>query len=184
MIREKNIKLFVTFSVFGSHIYEGGEKVDIEKLYQEYFSVVYKYILSMSRDPLTAEEITQETFFKALKKIDTFRGDSSVKVWLCQIAKNAYYDFIKHESRHTELADEYGEPQGSAEEDFLVKADAKALHVILHSLSEPYKEVFSLRTFGELSFSDIGELFGKSDSWARVTFHRAKLMIKEEMGNG
>ena len=88
MIRENNIKLFVTFSVFGSLIYEGGEKVDIEKLYQEYFSVVYEYVLSISKDPLTAEEITQETFFKALKKIDQFRGESSVKVWLCQIAKN------------------------------------------------------------------------------------------------
>ena len=68
--------------------------MDIEKIYQEYFSVVYKYVLSISKDPLTAEEITQETFFKALKKIDKFRGESSVKVWLCQIAKNEYYDFV------------------------------------------------------------------------------------------
>lgn len=158
--------------------------MDIEQLYQQYFSVVYRYVLSISRDPLTAEEITQETFFKALRKIDQFRGESSVKVWLCQIAKNAYYDFVKHQGRHEELPDEYGEPQRSVEDDYLVKADAKALHRILHSISEPYKEVFSLRTFGELSFSDIGELFGKSDSWARVTYHRAKLMIKEEMRNG
>lgn len=158
--------------------------MDIEKLYQEYFSVVYRYILSISKDPLTAEEITQETFFKALKKIDDFRGESSVKVWLCQIAKNAYYDYVKHQSKYDELPDEYGEPQGSVEDDYLVKAYAKELHKILHNLTEPYKEVFSLRTFGELSFSDIGELFGKSDSWARVTYHRAKLMIKEEMGNG
>lgn len=157
--------------------------MDIEKLYQEYFFVVYKYVLSISKDPLTAEEITQETFFKALKKIDEFRGESSVKVWLCQIAKNEYYDFVKHQGKHTELPDEYGEPIGSVEADFFVKADAKALHKILHELAEPYKEVFSLRAFGELSFSDIGELFGKTDSWARVTYHRAKLMIKEEMGN-
>lgn len=158
--------------------------MDIEKLYNEYFSVVYKYVLSISKDPLTAEEITQETFFKALKKIDKFRGESSVKAWLCQIAKNAYYDFVNRQGKYTELPDDYGEPQESAEEAFIFNADAKALHRILHDLAEPYKEVFSLRTFGELSFSDIGELFGKSDSWARVTYHRAKLMIKEEFGNG
>ncbi len=158
--------------------------MDIEKLYQEYFSVVYKYILSISKDPLTAEEMTQETFFKALKKIDEFRGESSIKVWLCQIAKNTYYDHVKRQGRHEELPDEYGEPQGSVEQEFFIKSDAKAMHRIIHYMEEPYKEVFSLRAFGELSFSDIGELFGKSDSWARVTYHRARLMIKEELENG
>ena len=155
-----------------------------EELYKEYFSVVYRYILSISKDPLTAEEITQETFFKAIKKIDDFRGDSSLKAWLCSIAKNTYYDFIKRQARHEELPEEYGDAVGSAEDIYITKADSRAMHRILHGLREPYKEVFSLRTFGELSFSDIGELFGKSDSWARVTYHRARLMIKEEFENG
>ena len=128
--------------------------MDIEKLYQDYFLVVYKYILSISHDPLTAEEITQDTFFKALKKIDDFRGDSGIRVWLYQIAKNTYYDYVKRQGRLSELPEEYGE------------------------------EIFSLRTFGELSFSDIAELFGKSESWARVTYHRARMMIKEGMKNG
>ena len=77
-----------------------------------------------------------------------------------------------------------GEPQGSVEQEFFIKSDAKAMHRIIHYMEDPYKEVFSLRAFGELSFSDIGELFGKSDSWARVTYHRARLMIKEELENG
>ncbi|MBQ9535640.1 MAG: sigma-70 family RNA polymerase sigma factor [Clostridia bacterium] len=158
--------------------------MDIEKLYREYFSVVYKYVLSISRDSLTAEEITQETFFKALKRIDKFRGESSVSVWLCQIAKNAYCDLVKQRDRYEELTDEAGEPQGSIEGDWIAKADIKAVHRILHQLPEPYKEVFSLRIFRDLSFSDIGDLFGKSDSWARVTFYRARLKIKEEMENG
>lgn len=158
--------------------------MDIEKIYQEYFSDVFRYALSISKDSLTAEEITQETFFKALKKIDEFRGESSIKVWLCQIAKNIYFDFIKRQSRYEELPDEYGELQASIESDWIINTDVKAVHKILHHLPEPYKEVFSLRVFGELSFSDIGELFGKSDSWARVTFHRSKLKIKEEMENG
>ena len=154
--------------------------MDLEKLYQDYFSVVYKYILSISKDPLTAEEITQETFFKALKKIDEFRGDCSVRVWLCQIAKNTYYSHVKKQFRFVEFKEE-DEPSEYAEFDLLSNYDSKAAHRILHNMKEPYKEVFSLRVFGELPFSDIGELFGKSDSWARVTFHRARLMIQEEM---
>lgn len=157
--------------------------MDLEKLYHDYFSVVYKYILSISKDPLTAEEITQETFFKALKKIDEFRGDCSIRVWLCQIAKNTYFNYAKKQSRFVELKEE-DEASECTEFDFLSDYDSKAAHRILHNMKEPYKEVFSLRIFGELSFSDIGELFGKSDSWARVTFHRARLMIKEEMEHG
>ncbi len=157
--------------------------MDLEKLYRDYFSVVYKYILSISNDPLTAEEITQETFFKALKKIDDFRGDCSVRVWLCQIAKHTYYNYAKKQSRFVELSEDNMQSE-YVEQDSLLGFESKELHRILHNLKEPYKEVFSLRIFGELSFSDIGELFGKSDSWARVTFHRARLMMKEEMENG
>lgn len=158
--------------------------MDIEQLYRDYFSVVYRYILSLSRDSLTAEEITQETFFKALKKIDDFRGDSNIRVWLCQIAKNTYFDHVKRQGRMSELPEDYAEPALLVEESALLSADAKEIHRILHDLREPYKEVFSLRTFGELPFSDIAELFGKSESWARVTYHRARIMIKEEMKHG
>ena len=181
---EENPLFFVTKTDLGSHIYEGGDDMDIEKLYQDYFLVVYKYILSISHDPLAAEEITQDTFFKALKKIDDFRGDSNIRVWLCQIAKNTYFDHVKRQGRLSELPEEYGEPAPSVEESFFLSADAKEIHRILHDLREPYKEVFSLRTFGELSFSDIAELFEKSESWARVTYHRARMMIKEGMKNG
>ena len=178
------IRNIVTFFRLDSHIYEGGEKVDIEKLYRDYFSIVYKYILSLSRDPLTAEEITQETFFKAIKKIESFRGDCNIRVWLCQIAKNLYYDHLKKLSRQEELPEEYGELSSSPEESVVREADRKVINRILHSLKEPYKEVFTLRTYGELSFSEIAELFEKNTSWARVTYHRARIMIKEEMENG
>ena len=158
--------------------------MDIETLYQDFFSVVYKYVLSISKDSLTAEEITQETFFKALKKIDEFRGESSIKAWLCQIAKNTYFDLIRRQSKYDTLPDEFADPRDEVETNYGNKADAMAIHRILHRLPDPYKEVFSLRVFGELSFSEIGELFGKSDSWARVTYCRAKLKIKEEYERG
>ena len=164
--------------------------MDIEKLYREYFTPVYRYTLSLVHDPDMAEEITQETFFRALKKINDYRGEASLKVWLCQIARNLSFDSLKRQSKTTALtkhddeSDDYELPAGSEsdpEEQLLRKQTAMKIHRILHDLKEPYKEVFQLRTFGDLSFADIGELFGKSESWARVTYYRSRMMIKEEL---
>ena len=165
--------------------------MDIEKLYREYFTPVYRYTLSLVHDPNMAEEITQETFFRALKKINDYRGEASLKVWLCQIARNLSFDSLKRQSKTTALtkhdddeSDDYELPAGSEsdpEEQLLRKQTAMKIHRILHDLKEPYKEVFQLRTFGDLSFAEIGELFGKSESWARVTYYRSRMMIKEEL---
>lgn len=150
-----------------------------QEVYEQYFPDVYKYVLSLCRDPALAEEITQETFFKALKHIDSFRGQCRLYVWLCQIAKNTYYTHLEKQKRPRPEPD----PPGDAgpEEQLLTQESAFEIHKALHRLSEPYKEVFSLRVFGQLSFRQIGELFGKTESWARVTYHRAKLKIKEEL---
>ncbi len=152
---------------------------DFQGVYDLYFKDVYKYALSLSRDPDLAEEITQETFFKALRKIDSFRGQCRLYVWLCQIAKNTYYTHSLHQSRETPVPGAVS--QEDLEENLLNKESAFEIHKILHRLPEPYKEVFSLRIFGQLSFRQIGELFGKTESWARVTYHRARLKIKEEI---
>ena len=164
--------------------------MDIEKLYREYFTPVYRYTLSLVHDPDMAEEITQVTFFRALKKINDYRGEASLKVWLCQIARNLSFDSLKRQSKTTALtkhddeSDDYELPAGSEskpEEQLLRKQTAMKIHRIVHDLKEPYKEVFQLRTFGDLSFAEIGELFGKSESWARVTYYRSRMMIKEEL---
>lgn len=157
-----------------------GETVtDFQEVYDLYFQDVYKYALSLSRDAQTAEEITQETFFKALKNIDSFKGECRLYVWLCQIAKNTYFTYARKEkSKAQEQEVTSGE---SLEERLLEKEAAFEIHKALHRLEDPYKEVFSLRVFGELSFKQIGALFGKTESWARVTYHRARLKIKEEM---
>ena len=150
---------------------------DIDAVYRKYFTDVYKYLVSLCRDPALAEELTQETFFKALRSLDSFKGDCSLYAWLCQIAKNLYFTHYKKQKRPLPVATEAAEDIESA---FINADDARKLHRILHHLDEPYKEVFTLRTFGELPFAQIGELFGKSESWARVTYHRAKLKIREE----
>ena len=159
--------------------------MNIEELYRTYFDIVYRYIRSVSQDGSLAEEVTQETFFKALKKIDQFRGDCDVRVWLCQIAKNTLYDHLKKQKKQL-LGDEKLEKIESAggellEEKLAQRSQAMEIHKVLHRLSEPYKEVFSLRTLGELTFREIGMLFGKSENWARVTYYRARVKIREEL---
>ena len=161
--------------------------MNIEELYRTYFDIVYRYIRSISQDGSLAEEVTQETFFKALKKADQFRGDCDVRVWLCQIAKNTLYDHLKKQKKQL-LGDEKLEKAESAggellEEKLAQRSQAMEIHKVLHRLSEPYKEVFSLRVFGELSFGTISSLFGKSESWARVTYHRACKKIREELSH-
>lgn len=164
---------------------EREKPMNIEKLYRTYFDIVYRYIRSISQDGSLAEEVTQETFFKALEKIDQFRGDCDVRVWLCQIAKNTLYDHLKKQKKQL-LGDERLEEAESAdgellEEKLAQRSQAMEIHKVLHRLSEPYKEVFSLRTFGELTFREIGMLFGKSENWARVTYYRARVKIREEL---
>lgn len=152
---------------------------NFDEIYAEHFTLVYKYILSFCRDPVVAEEITQDTFFRALKNIENFRGDARIETWLCQIAKNTYLKYQAKQGRHASLED-LEEPEPPLV-DPLQKASAFEIHRVLHNLPEPYKEVFSMRTFGELSFREIGQLFTKTESWARVTYHRAKIKIQEQV---
>ena len=153
---------------------------EFEEVYRLYFRDVYRYCLALTRDEAAAEEVTQETFVKALGAIDRFDGKCRVYVWLCQIAKNTWLTMLSRDKGREPLPGDLPAAQ-SLEERLLTKESAFEIHRILHRLEEPYKEVFSLRTFGELPFRQIGELFGKTESWARVTYHRARLKIKEEL---
>ena len=150
---------------------------EFEEIYRAYFADVYRYVLALSRDAQVAEEVTQETFSRALTAIDSFRGQCQLRVWLCQIARNQYLSLCRERKRFEEPAKEQGD--GGMEEVLADRDTARQLHRLLHDLPEPYKEVFSLRTFGELPFAQIGELFGKTESWARVTYFRARQKLKE-----
>lgn len=156
--------------------------MDFEEIYQEYFKEVYLYIKSLSRDENIAEEITQEAFFKALKAIKNFDGSKDIRAWLFTIAKNTYFSHYKRNKRQMDLDVEKESGMGVQIVNHLMnEEDAFIVHQFLHSMNEPYKEVFSLRTFGELSFEKIGRLFGKSAGWARVTYYRARKQIIEYM---
>ncbi len=154
---------------------------DFAEIYKNYYGQVYHYVWKLCQDEALAEEITQETFFKVLKKIDTYRGDCKLSVWMCQIAKNTYYNHLKKQSRHADASLETIPIEEDVEQKLVDKETTLKIHEILHTLKEPYREVFWMRTFGELSFQEIGRLHGKTESWARVTYHRAKMMIREEL---
>ena len=156
---------------------------DLDAVYRQHAQTVYKFLLSQCRDPQTTEELTQETFYQAVRSIDRFDGSCKVSVWLCQIAKNCYYTYLRKE-KHTTPLEELPESVGSAdtpEELIGAREEARQIQAILHDLPEPYREVFMWRVYAELSYKQIGELFAKSDNWACVTYHRARNMIKNRL---
>lgn len=156
--------------------------MDIEKIYTEYFSDVYRYILRMSGDVHTAEDITCDTFFRAMRSIDSFRGDCDVRVWLCQIAKNLYFSHLKKQKRTVSIDEAAELTDGEAlEEKISGICEAERIKTVLHGIPEPYKEVFMWRVYAELSFKQIAQIFGKTDNWACVTYHRARNMIRERL---
>ena len=156
--------------------------MEFEKIYTTYFSDVYMYIRRLSRDEHIAEEITSETFFKAISSIESFRGECDIRVWLCQIAKNCYFTYLKKTQRIDSIEDiEIAKQSENFEERFFQKDAAMQIQKVLHDIPDPYKEVFMWRVFAEMSFKQIGQIFHKSENWACVTYHRARKMIKERL---
>lgn len=155
--------------------------INIEEIYNEYFKVVYRYLFCLTRNSDKAEELTQETFYRAVQKIDSFNGNSKISSWLCQIAKNLYLDELKKEKRKTELNDEVDiiDKDFDLENQVIFKEDKILLYKKIHNLDNITKEVIILRINGELSFKEIGLVFNKTENWARVTFYRGKQKLKE-----
>lgn len=159
-----------------------------EIVFEQYYEDVYRFLRALTRDRDLAEELTQETFLRAIRSIDTYRGEGELRVWLCSIAKNLFYSQMKKQKRSIPVADE-DFPEGESQEKTLIdriadRETAMEIYQALHRLRDPYKEVFSLRVFGELSFREIGGLFEKSEHWACVTYHRARQMILREVRGG
>lgn len=154
---------------------------DFEQIYLAHFCPVCKYVFSLCGDTHLAEEITQEAFYKAMENLHRFDGKGSLYAWLCQIAKNTYFTHYKKQKRHAPEAEAVPSGEISLEEHFLDRETAQRLYQLLHRLEEPYKEVFTLRVFAQLPFSQIGQLFGKTDSWARLIYHRAKLSLRRDL---
>ena len=157
---------------------------EFEGVYRRYFKDVFLYILRLSKDEHIAEEITSETFFKAMRSVNKFRGDCDIRVWLCQIARNSYLSYLKKVERTTDIdniATASTDLELTVEEKIEQKDEVMRIKKLLHNIPDPYREVFMWRVFARLSFREIGQIFNKSDNWACVTYHRAGKMIRKRL---
>ena len=155
---------------------------DMEKIYKEYFKTVNKYLFCLTRNNHLAEELTQETFYRAVKKINTYKGNCKMSVWLCQIAKNLWYDECRKNKKviNIEQKDLFNLQSLDILEEQVIANDEKIeLYKKMQILDDTTKEVIYLRTTGELSFKEIGIILNKTENWARVTFYRGKNRLKE-----
>jgi RNA polymerase sigma-70 factor (ECF subfamily) len=153
-----------------------------EALYLAYFGPVYRYLLGLSGNDALAQDLTQETFSRAMTGLSGFREECSVRTWLFQIAKHCYLNHFRREKRRGPFpGEDTASTEPSPEALLLAGESALEAHRALHRLKEPYREVFTLRVMGELSFRQIGEILGKSENWACVTYHRARHKLIAEL---
>lgn len=152
----------------------------MDEIYEECFETVYKYLFCLTHNSDISEELTQETFYRAVKKIDTYNGKCKISVWLCQIAKHLWYNQCRKNKRivNTDETFDIEDPQ-NLEEQFIAGEEKVSLYKKMQNLDEKTREVMYLRITGELSFKEIGEILGKTENWARVTFYRGKSKLKE-----
>ncbi len=154
---------------------------DMSQIYQQHAQTVYKFLLSQCHDPDLAEELTQETFYQAVRSIGRFDGSCKVSVWLCQIAKHLWYQYLRKHRQEAPMPAEPPEMSVSSAEEGLLEQEGR-LHLLrqVHGLSPDAREVVHLRVFGGLSFREIGDVMGRTETWARVVFYRSK----EKLRNG
>lgn len=155
---------------------------DIEQIYKEYFETVNKYLFCLTHNNDISEELTQETFYRAVKKINTYKGNCKMQVWLCQIAKNLWYDQCRKNKKMADIPEDemtIGKAINFTEEQAIANDEKISLYKKMQKLDEKTREVMYLRITGELSFKEIGTILNKTENWARVTFYRGKNQLKE-----
>ncbi len=160
--------------------------MDMKKVCEEYYQTVYGYLVSITGGNIDlAEELTQETFYRAIKASGKFRGDCKMSTWLCQIAKFTFYQHLDKKKRRKEVSmDDAIEvaAEQQIEKEYISNEQKLEIYKKIQRMESPTKDVLMLRLSGELSFKEIGEILGKTENWARVTFYRGKQMIGKELG--
>ena len=158
------------------------DKAKVDEIYQKNATVVYKYLCGLTQNTQLAEELTQETFFQAIRGIDKFRGECKISVWLCQIAKRLWYKELKKRNRHNfiELDDTIVSDE-NVEYDCINKLEKVEIFRLMHNLDDVTREVMYLRLSGDLKFSEVAEIMGKTENWARVTYYRGKQELMKGM---
>lgn len=155
----------------------------LEELYEKYHKTLYRFLLSMTGSEQEAEELLQEVFYQALLRVDRFEGRCSPLTWLCQIGKNLWFKELgKRKRYHDQPVEELGLADERVLLENVVEQDEKnRLRRAVIDLKEPYREVVILHVYGERELKDIAASYGKTESWARVTYYRAKQMLANEL---
>lgn len=161
---------------------------DFNRLYKIYSHELFNFLYYLSGDHSHASELLQETFYQAFLSIHRFKGKSTVKTWLYQIAKHVYYKELTKTKREKNIhIDHLAESEVMSnlnpEKIIEMKERDEMLMKCLNQLKEPYKQIILLRGYNNLSYKEIGEVFSNSENWARVTFHRGKLQLLKIMEN-
>jgi RNA polymerase sigma-70 factor (ECF subfamily) len=155
---------------------------NIEEIYEEYFETVNKYLFCLTHNKEISDDLTQETFCRAVENINAFRNECKISVWLCQIAKNLWYNELKKNKKMDHIDDEHISmipSKGDVENDVISNSNKLELYKRLQKLDKQTREVVYLRITGELSFKEIADILNKTENWARVTYYRGKLKLKE-----
>ncbi|MGX4600045.1 RNA polymerase sigma factor [Faecalimicrobium sp. JNUCC 81] len=152
---------------------------EMDGIYKKYAQMVFRYLMSLCNEEQLAEELTQETFYRAIKSSNKYNGTCKISTWLCQIAKHIWYQELdkRNRKRTYELNDEIPSTNANVEESICLKENKMELMKQIYKLEQTSKEVVILRITGAFSFKEIGEIFNKNENWARVTFYRAKQKI-------
>lgn len=158
--------------------------MDTENIYQDYGDFIFKYLLTLTNNLDLAEELTQETFYQAIKSINNFHDNGKAKfsTWLCAIAKNVWLQELNYKNKNQQLKDSLSIEKTvpyDLEDEYIKSEDKVIFFKKAHQLSEDKREILYLRLLGGLSFKEIGSVFGRTENWARVTFYRAKLEIRK-----
>lgn len=160
--------------------------MDMKRVCEEYYQTVYGYLITITGNNYDlAEELTQETFYRAIKNSGQFRGDCKMSTWLCQIAKYTFYQYLDKKNRRKEVSMDVAievAAEQQLEKEYISNERKLEIYKAIQKLESPTRDVLMLRLSGELSFREIGEILGKTENWARVTFYRGKQMIGKELG--
>ncbi len=149
-----------------------------EKIYDEHAKTVYYFLLSLCHNPHTAQDLTQETFLRAYQSMNRFDGSCKLSVWLCQIAKHLWYQYLeKHKHEALKIQEDTAELALDTETQVFAKYELIQVLKELHNLPEQMREVLYIKMSSELTFREIGEILGKSENWAQVTYFRGKEKI-------
>ena len=155
---------------------------NIEEIYEEYSNTLYKYLFCLTHDEEVAEDLTQDVFAIAMDKIDTFKGQCKLSVWLCQIGKHLWYKQLKKDKKYKKISiNEINENEiisENIEEAILIQEEKLKLYKDIQKLEEPYRDVIYLKLSGNLNFIEIEDILGKTPNWVRVTYFRAKQKLK------